>query len=1034
MGPEELLDLFVQEATEMVRELEQGLILLEVSPRDAQVLNRVFRAAHTIKGNAGIVGLDALAGLTHAMESLLDAVRKDRIAADEGVISSLLEGLDLVRAMVAEARNPTPVDRDADRIRVTTHIEALAAGRPPPAGAIQGPVGPSTGPGPAVFELDLQFAPEILEAGHDPTLLIEELATIGTLDEVTADVGKLPDFKAMDVRRSYLSWRVRMTTTRGRKAIEDLFAFVPGRQRTRIREVGAPGAPIADEPPAVAPARVPPVPLPAPPPARIPEGLPPAEPAPAPAPDTNGRSDTVRVSVKILDRLMDLAGEMVLTRNQLLQSTRLDDARLLERTTQRVDLLTAEMQDAIMATRMQSIRVVFEKFNRTARDLSHELGKRVRLVLEDEGVELDRTIIEAIADPLAHLVRNAIDHGIESPEERLAAGKPAEATLKLRARQSAGQVLVDVIDDGRGIDPERVREHAIAAGLLRREETHSLSPKAVRDLLFRPGFSTASTVSHLSGRGVGLDVVQSNLAAVGGTVQLDSTPGRGCAFHIRLPLTLAILPCLLVEAEGERFAIPQVSLVELVRVRAADVRGRIERLAGVDVARIRGELVPIVRLRSLLGVDAPTCADPDTGQRRPDRRANLVDRRGPLQPAPQAPGAQESGEARGAAGPATPDRREGSDRRSSPASAMNLAIVSAGDYTYGLVVDNLLDTVEIVVKPLGRNLNDCQCYAGATVLGDGRVALILDVAGLGRRAWIAEKAEAAAANHRAREARAQAAEVERVPLLLLEGGEHELFGVPLDMVERIRKVDRSELVTVGGRRVLRGALETLPLVLLDQVIPAKPLPDLDTLHVMQFRAGNRELGLLATSVSDIVEVPANFDATTHRQPGIRGSMILADRVLLLLDLREIASRLPGGQDVPPASSTPDSRRPRLLVAEDSPFFLSHISGMMEEAGYDVARAHNGAVALELLTRTPERFDVVLTDIEMPELDGFELVERMRSHPVLAKIPVLAVTSLLGAEARQRGLDVGIDEYSIKLDRDDVLERCRRLLEHGREPR
>jgi two-component system chemotaxis sensor kinase CheA len=920
MDPGEILDLFVQEASEMIREFEQGLILLERSPGDSSVLNRVFRAAHTIKGNAGIVGLESLAEIAHAMETLLEAIRKKTIVPEEPAFNALLTALDLVRVMVENVRAPVSSDRLAEARRIRAQLEACLK--------------------PAV-------APYVKAAGPEPAPVSAQTATISA----------------------------------------------------------PPGTP-----------------------APAPAGDAEVESAAPAAIDSGARSESVRVNVRILDRLMTLAGEMVLTRNQLVQSTRLGDLSHIERVAQRVDLLTAELQDAIMATRMQSIRFVFDKFNRTVRDLARDLGKKVRLVVEDEGVELDKTIIETIGDPLTHLVRNAVDHGIESPEERQTAGKPAEGTLRLRAWHGAGQVVVDVIDDGRGIDADQVKARALSLGLARPEEARTMSPKTAMELVFRPGFTTASEVSQVSGRGVGLDVVHANLAAIGGTVQLDSTPGRGSSFRIRLPLTLAILPSLLIEVEGERFAVPQAHLVELMRVRAADVRQRIERVGGVEVTRVRGELAPVVRLKDLLGIAAPTFAN-GGGERRADRRVNLADRRD--RPADDGLRAAPEKSAKTADARPAAERRDGPDRRVSAASAVNLAIVSAGDHTYGLVVDRLLDSIEIVVKPLGRNLNHCRCYAGATVLGDGRAALILDVVGLGRRAWIAEKAEAAAATPRAAGLAAME-QHEKLAVLLLTGGGRDLFGVPLDMVVRLQKASRAELETVGGRRVLRGPKATTPIFTVDQAIPAQPLPDNDSFYVVLFRLGKRELGLLAADVADIAEMNADFDTETHRRPGIRGSTVLGDRVMLVLDLREIVLAVaPEWKEPEEARDAGGPPRRRALIVDDSPFFLNHIAGMMEEAGYQVTKAENGAAGLNLLTRDPDGFDIVLTDIEMPVLTGFEMVERMRSNPALRKIPVIAVTSVLGAEAQRRGKDVGIDEYSIKLDRDDVLERCRRLLERGR---
>ncbi len=1043
MAQEELIDLFAQDAADTVRDLEQALILLEESPDDPELVNRIFRAAHTIKGNAGIVGLSTLASFTHTMETVLDAVRSGRILVDEVLISALLASVDVVRGMLEQLPADPPAAEVPGLPQALDLLGRCDGGdcEPPAPAAEPDAPAPST-PAPRAegesFELTLRFAPDLLQTGHDPMLLIEELAQLGQLEAVELDDSGLAAFTEMDPTRLYLGWRLRLRTPHPQQAIADLLSFVPGGQSIQVRPTRAEAPSRAptpaphSEPPAPTPEPLPTAPVPAPepiltprpeaPPApprpTAPEPAPPPKPAAKPgrgeAPHTRDKADSVRVGVQVLDRLMALAGEMVLTRNQLLQSTQQDDAVAIERAAQRVDLLTGELQDAIMATRMQSIRVVLDKFKRTVRDLARAQGKRVRLLIDDEGVELDKTVIEAIGDPLAHLVRNAVDHGIETPTERTATGKPPEGILRIRATHRAGQVFVEVADDGRGIDLDRVREKAVAKGLITPQQAASYSPRAIRDLVFQPGFSTADSVTQLSGRGVGLDVVHTDLSAIGGTVQLESLPGQGATFRVKLPLTLAILPSLLVEVEGERFAIPQVNLVELLRVRAAEVNQRIERIAGVDVLRQRDELLPLVRLRDLLRMDA-TWVDPHSGARQPDGRRNIADRRSGQQvPADVA------------------ERRRRGDRRVSPISAMHIAVVSAGEDAYGLIVDDLLDSVEIVVKPLGRHLRSCKAYAGATVLGDGHASLILDVAGLAREAAIAEKAELAAANAPIEEDGDE--QVETVELLLLEGGEGEVFGLMPDLVERIEKVRASQLGRVGGRRVLRLGKASLPVFTMDQAADTAPLPEREQLYAVIFELGGKRMGLLVSEVMDIVTAVADIDQLTHKQPGISGSLIHEDWVVLLADLRELVfTAVPEWEKALSRTAPVDADAKRLLVVEDSPFFLNHIAAMLEEAGYEVAKAENGAVGLEIISRNPERFDLLVTDIEMPVMDGFEMVERVRAIPALSQLPIIAVTSLMGPEARQRGKAAGIDEYSIKLDREHVLERCSYLLKHGRPP-
>ena len=383
---------------------------------------------------------------------------------------------------------------------------------------------------------------------------------------------------------------------------------------------------------------------------------------------------SIRVSVSVLDSLMNLAGELVLSRNQLLQAVGSTERSGLDSVAARVDQVTSELQEAIMQTRMQAVGTVFNKFPRTVRDLSNQLGKQCELTLEGEDVELDKSVIEAIGDPLTHLVRNAVDHGIESPQVRTAAGKPPVGRIVLRAFHQAGKVNISISDDGAGIDIARLKEKAIGRGLLTPERAAQISDREAVRLIFHPGFSLAKEVTGVSGRGVGMDVVKTNVERLGGTVGIDTRLGEGTTIEVHLPLTLAIIPSLIVRCGGERFAIPQASISELVRVKAQEAASRIERVKNAEVFRLRGSLLPLIRLNAALGLTPPAQA--------------------------------------------------------STTAASNIIVVEAGHLRYGLVVDGLHDSEEIVVKPLGRHMQSSRCLAGATILGDGKIALILDITGI----------------------------------------------------------------------------------------------------------------------------------------------------------------------------------------------------------------------------------------------------------------------------------------------------------------
>jgi two-component system, chemotaxis family, sensor kinase CheA len=444
----------------------------------------------------------------------------------------------------------------------------------------------------------------------------------------------------------------------------------------------------------------------------------------------------IRVGVGLLDKLMDLVGELVLTRNQILQfNTEREDATL-NATAQRLNLITSELQEGVMKTRMQPIGTVWNKLPRVVRDMSVALGKQILLEMNGAETELDRTIIEAIKDPLVHLVRNSCDHGIEPPEVRVAAGKAPQGRLTLRAYHEGGQVNIEIGDDGAGIDVARVKQKAVQNGLLRPEQAEKLSDREALNMIFMPGFSMAQKITNVSGRGVGMDVVKSNIEKIGGAVDVVSRPGEGSTVKLKIPLTLAIIPGLVITSGGERFVIPQVSLLELVRLEGDSSEKRIEHVHGTPVYRRRGSLLPIAYLNQVLGLKSAEGAE-----------------------------------------------------------VVSMVVLQAEDRQFGLVVDGINDTQEIVVKPLGKQLKGLTVYAGATIMGDGGVALILDVLGIGQRSGVL--AESREQGHAATAQKAQA-EIERQRLLLFRAGSFERLAVPLSLVARLEEFALSSIEHAGG--------------------------------------------------------------------------------------------------------------------------------------------------------------------------------------------------------------------------------------------
>ena len=537
-------------------------------------------------------------------------------------------------------------------------------------------------------------------------------------------------------------------------------------------------------------------------------------------------SDSIRVDVGLLDDLMNLVGELVLARNQILQYTAGAHDATFTATTQRLNLITTELQEGVMRTRMQTIENVWNKFPRVVRDLSLACDKQAALVMEGKHTELDKTLLESIKDPLTHLVRNSVDHGIETPAERIAAGKPAEGTVRLRAYHEGGQVIIEISDDGRGIDPQIIRRKAAEKGLLgrRTDDNGSYTDREIVNMIFQPGFSTAETVTNISGRGVGMDVVRTNIESIGGSVDVQSTVGVGTVFKIKIPLTLAIIPALVVTCDDDRFAIAQVSLRELVRIDGHDPQSAIEYVHGAPVYRLRGRLLPIVYLHEVFGKPKPDHTD-----------------------------------------------------------GVNIVVVQADDREFGLVVDEISDTAEIVVKPLGRILKQVSAFAGATIMGDGRVALILDVAGIAESIGMGSSG----ARHYGADASNESivnADVHR--MLMFRLGSRRL-ALLLEMVARLEEFTPEQVEVTGAGRVVQYRDEIMPLVFVAEELGIQSSrSDDEPLQVVVCTQGERSVGVVVDDIYDIVEQSLDLRPTSTVH-GVLCSAVIQERVTDILDVESV---------------------------------------------------------------------------------------------------------------------------------------------------
>lgn len=1100
---DETLQMYLEESLEHLADIETDLLAIEADGADIDEarVNKVYRAAHSIKGGAGFMGLTNIKDLTHEMEDILGKIRNREIIPNPDIINVLLTAADALKALMNDILNSNDVDIadqlqalrsvlqahqgqvDAPAVstkaakRTKTKAKAKKPASPAPAraensdpdlalafpdgrGALSVPrhlVAPHFDQGKSVYLVRIDVAQHLHARDKNCRGLLEEMEQTGAIVGANFDLQPaealdtqwVPDVPAMiflfatilkptDINVLFEIETAHILELRSDQRlypIDDDPADLPEIALSDDQDqVQDPARPTTATPPAekldtaetVATFDTEEMPMD--------QAVATRETSAANGADKKSakfeHETSLRVHVSLLDQLMTLAGELVLSRNQLLQSMASTDARGSETAGQRIDLITSELQEAIMLTRMQSIGNVFNKFPRVVRDLARTLGKQVELSLEGQDVELDKTIIEAIGDPLTHLVRNAVDHGIETPAVRQRAGKNPVGQIFLRAYHEAGQVNIEISDNGKGLDGRAIAAKAVEKGLISEEQAKVMSVREKANLIFLPGFSTAETITDVSGRGVGMDVVKTNLDQLGGIIDIDSEAGKGTTIRIKLPLTLAIIPCQIVVTGGERYAIPQVNLEELLRIPANQVRKRIERVGNADVVRLRGNLLPLIRLADIIGVQ-PLYTDPDSGTQQPDRRKTLADRRSKKSAAvPAEEMAATAGAGDAAPAEPTDDARHGKDRRFHAAGALNVVVVSTGAMKYGLVVDHLLDSEEIVVKPLGRDLKKCKGYAGATIMGDGRVALILDVSNLAKMGGLTNvEATARASEVAEAEAEAQRAARDKQSLLLFRAAENEQFAAPLSLVERIEKIKRSDIEQVGGQRVMKYRGGSLPLFSIDQVASVGPLADTEQLLVIVSVVGGREIGLLAIGPVDAIEMNLEIDGTTLRQTGIMGSAIINDHTTLLVDIYEIVQHLnPQWFKTPEKKAAAAQEAATILFAEDSSFFRNQVKGSMEKEGFRVLEAEDGQIAWDLLHQSEQAVSLVVTDIEMPNMDGFTLTRKIKESARYAHLPVIALTTLAGEEDIAKGKAVGIDDYQIKLDRERLIRSIHGFLQ------
>ncbi len=887
---QEIVQEFLVESFESLDSLDQDFVELEENPQDIDTINKIFRAAHTIKGTCGFLGFSKLESFTHVAETLLDSLRSGRVSYDSDIATALLKSVDAIRhtlTCIEETGNessedfselintlvalnkgekpeaseePTPVEEQASASvenveEETAAEEVLSSDTEENAEVVEQEV--ALTPSDDKFDQMLEELDKNLDqhrSASEEESSVTEVAPEESLSvsdaeasEPAGDTEFDPDVANMDLLAELMSDEPlpeeKAKLEEEQKAAEPAKPVEPApvqKEETPVTEKVAqpekqeePVAVVEDVVEETQSLSV----------ADKEEQAPLTSKAPVPSSSPSFEREggagggskladtSLRVNVTLLDSLMNLVGELVLARNQILQFTKSSTDTALVNTCQRLNLITSELQEGVMKTRMQPIANVWNKFPRIIRDIARGCGKDIKIEMEGKDTDLDKTILEAIKDPLTHIVRNSADHGIESPEVREQAGKPRAGTLHLSAYHEGGHVIIEIRDDGAGIDAERVRDKAIEKGVITAEQAKKMGESDLQKLIFAPGFSTAEKVTNVSGRGVGMDVVRSNIERIGGTVDLQSQKGSGTTLFIKIPLTLAIVPALIVTCNDDRFAIPQVSLLELLRVEKDDVATNVETIGNSKFYRLRGNLLPLVQLSEQLKLES------------------------------------------------TEKELTGD---------INIVVVRAENTDFGLIVDRVHDTEEIVVKPLGRQLKELETFSGATIMGDGRVALILDVLGIARGANVA--ADVSQELERMSEAAALEIEgSEKQSLLLVQVGSDYRFAIPLNDVNRLEEFEAAQIERASGRDVVQYRGGILPLINLQEFFNLEPRVENAVKHVVVFSNEHRSIGVVVEQILDIVEERLTVDYSKGCS-GIQGSAIIQKSITDLLDVQEILKK------------------------------------------------------------------------------------------------------------------------------------------------
>jgi len=1025
---EDIINDFIDESRDYLLTIEESLLVLE-SQKDQSnegLIDKVFRGIHTIKGSSAFLNFNNITKLAHTMENLLDKMREKEIQPDSHIIDALLKSTDLLKQMIDDVHHC-----DSFNIQELYEIiTQLSSGNDKKLSTLsqelsdkndeqinkedfdinynndQNQLPPDTFEKKKCFNIHFDLKALYETENISPMELIRDLQSMGTILDAklnTSATDMDQDFNAAD-----LELRIVYETSMEKNMVMTMFMVSENSISDREKKYSASQIQQklsnklqrnaekeyqcdAETPNQTKQSNKIQLPYKKPEkeslktiPTKEVSQITEKKASKQKEQQSTQESSSIRISVNILDKLMSLASELVLVRNRLLMQAGNADP-VISDIAQELDVVTSDMQETVMLTRMQPLGNVLNKMPRIVRDLARRFHKNIDIHISGNDVELDKNILETLSSPLVHIIRNACDHGIETPEKRYIAGKSKTGLIQVNAYHQAGLIHIEISDDGKGLDPSMIRTKALEKGIISKGDLDQLSDKDVFSLIMTPGFSTAVEMSDISGRGVGMDVVKTAISQIGGVIEIDSRPGKGIRLNMSLPLTLAIIPCLIIISSNERFAIPQVNMDEMVRLyQGSDYT--IESSGDQEVYRLRNHLLPIVRLNELL--------------KRPTRythkdRAEITEKHEPT--------------------------------RQSLTSVL-FAVVKTGSRRFGLMIDKMTGTEEIVVNPLPNTLKNLHIYQGTTIMGDGEVAMVLDVDGIARHVGVEFNRQTDEDNLPVSR-KMTGSNIERI--LTFQFGPKEQYAIPLILVRRLTQIYDHQIEQVGNNDdrefvVING--EPVFVVRLDRIMEVSPCEPQKQYYLCLFKKSGAPFGILFTKLLGVAEMPDTIQEENYNLRCVFGCTVVNQRLTLLLDINELFGV---GEHKWFSSDTNDSTstKERILLVEDTPFFSRLIRNFLESAGYSVFTAENGMEALSFLESTS--VDLIVSDIEMPLMDGWQLIQSIRNNKKYKHIPAMALSALNSADSIEKSKQMGFDTHEVKIDKDRMIACVKDLLHNKR---